>query len=141
MEQAGKWAAIVPICGGGDPAAAKKIKDVPTWVFHGDDDKAVKVDYSRAMVEALKKAGGMPKYTAHGPKGPINLQDHGNPVRRGVGLDRGAIDRRGNGLDMIGGPFCGVLGSCAAAAKRHAKPDGHGGLRQAHRPTAGSCIA
>jgi hypothetical protein len=24
---------------------------------------------------------GMPKYTAHGPKGSINLQDHGNPVR------------------------------------------------------------
>jgi hypothetical protein len=24
---------------------------------------------------------GMPKYTAHGPKGPINLQDHGNPVK------------------------------------------------------------
>jgi hypothetical protein len=23
----------------------------------------------------------MPKYTAHGPKGPINLQDHGNPVK------------------------------------------------------------
>jgi hypothetical protein len=24
---------------------------------------------------------GMPKYTKHGPKGAINLQDHGNPVR------------------------------------------------------------
>jgi hypothetical protein len=23
----------------------------------------------------------MPKYTPHGPKGPINLQDHGNPVK------------------------------------------------------------
>jgi Domain of Unknown Function (DUF1080) len=23
----------------------------------------------------------MPEYTPHGPKGPINLQDHGNPVR------------------------------------------------------------
>jgi hypothetical protein len=23
----------------------------------------------------------LPKYTAHGPKGPLSLQDHGNPVR------------------------------------------------------------
>ncbi len=51
------WAAIVPICGGGNPKDAAKIKDIPTWVFHGDKDTAVKVDLSRKMVEALKAAG------------------------------------------------------------------------------------
>jgi len=57
-----KWAAIVPVCGGGDPKGAEKIKDIPCWCFHGDEDNAVKVDLSRAMIEALKKAGGNPKY-------------------------------------------------------------------------------
>ena len=57
-----KWAAIVPICGRGDPATAAKIKHIPCWCFHGDDDKAVKVDFCREMIKALKAAGGQPKY-------------------------------------------------------------------------------
>lgn len=57
-----RFAAIVPICGGGNVKDAEKIKDIPTWVFHGDADTAVKVDRSREMVEALKKADGKPKY-------------------------------------------------------------------------------
>ena len=66
-----KWAAIVPVCGGvrGGPDGAKetaaKIKDIPTWVFHGDKDRAVKVDLSRQLVDALKAAGVSPKYTEY----------------------------------------------------------------------------
>ena len=60
-----KWAAIVPICGGGNPKDADKIKDIPCWCFHGDADGAVKVDRSRDMIEALKKAGAEPKYTEY----------------------------------------------------------------------------
>jgi predicted peptidase len=60
-----KWAAIVPICGGGNPADAAKIKDVPCWCFHGDADPTVKVDLSRTMVKALKDTGGSPKYTEY----------------------------------------------------------------------------
>jgi len=60
-----KWAAMVPICGGGDPAEADKIKNIPCWCFHGDSDTAVKVDRSRDMMAALKKAGGDPKYTEY----------------------------------------------------------------------------
>jgi predicted peptidase len=60
-----KWAAIVPICGRGDPRTAEKIKDIPMWAFHGDADTAVKVAGSRDMVEAVKKAGGDPKYTEY----------------------------------------------------------------------------
>jgi predicted peptidase len=57
-----KWAAIVPICGGGNVKDAEKIKDIPTWVFHGDADKSVNVEKSREMIKALKDAGGNPKY-------------------------------------------------------------------------------
>ena len=57
-----RWAAIVPICGGGDPKEATKIKDIPCWCFHGDEDKAVKVEMSRSMIKALKDAGASPRY-------------------------------------------------------------------------------
>jgi predicted peptidase len=57
-----RWAAIVPICGGGDPKNAEKIKDLPCWCFHGDADTAVKVDLSRKMLGALWAAGGHPNY-------------------------------------------------------------------------------
>ena len=58
-----RWACVVPICGGGTPADAEAIKDLPIWAFHGDADGAVKVEKSRDMVAALKAAGGKPRYT------------------------------------------------------------------------------
>ena len=60
-----KWAAIVPVCGGGDPKSAEKIKNIPCWIFHGDADNAVKVDRSRDMKKALEAAGGKPIYTEY----------------------------------------------------------------------------
>ena len=57
-----RWAAIAPICGGGDPKTAAKIKDIPCWCFHGDADPTVKVERSREMIKALKDAGGSPRY-------------------------------------------------------------------------------
>ncbi|MGE3805775.1 MAG: dienelactone hydrolase family protein [Gemmataceae bacterium] len=59
------FAAAVPICGGGDAKTAEKIAKIPIWCFHGDKDTAVKVERSREMIEALKKAGGKPKYTEY----------------------------------------------------------------------------
>ncbi|HEV3438304.1 MAG TPA: alpha/beta hydrolase-fold protein [Gemmata sp.] len=69
-----KWAAIVPICGGGNPKDAEKIKNIPCWCFHGDADTAVLVQRSRDMIDALKKAGGEPKYTEY-PKVGHNSWD------------------------------------------------------------------
>jgi predicted peptidase len=57
-----RWAAIVPICGGGDPKSAAKFKDVPCWCFHGDADKVIPPEQSREMIRALKKVGGRPLY-------------------------------------------------------------------------------
>jgi predicted peptidase len=65
VEHPEKWAAIVPICGGGDPSQAKRIKHIPCWCFHGAADKTVPVDLSRKMIGALKSAGGSPKYTEY----------------------------------------------------------------------------
>ena len=65
MAMPDKWAAIAPICGRGDTKTADKIKDLPTWAFHGDADPAVNVSGSRDMIAAIKKAGGQPKYTEY----------------------------------------------------------------------------
>jgi predicted peptidase len=56
-----RWAAIVSICGGGDPKNAPPIKDIPCWCFQGDADKGV-VGQSRIMIKALGDAGGRPLY-------------------------------------------------------------------------------
>lgn len=58
-----KWAAIAPICGGGDPKAADHIKHIPCWCFCGDKDGPKLVQNNRDMIEALKKAGGNPRYS------------------------------------------------------------------------------
>ena len=57
------FAAGVPICGGADNAQAARIATIPLWVWHGGADEVVKTVRARTMVEALKAAGGSPKYT------------------------------------------------------------------------------
>jgi len=58
------FAACVPLCGGGDVKNAEILKQTPFWVFHGDKDDMVPVERSRAIVEAVKQAGGeLMKYT------------------------------------------------------------------------------
>ncbi len=58
-----RFAAAVPICGGGDETKAEKIAKLPLWAFHGSNDDVVKTHRSRDMIAAMKKAGGNPKYT------------------------------------------------------------------------------
>jgi predicted peptidase len=60
-----RFAAIVPICGGGNPADAKKLAALPIWVFHGSKDPTVPVQRSREMVEAIQAAGGNVKFTEY----------------------------------------------------------------------------
>jgi predicted esterase len=60
-----KWAAIVPICGGGDPNNASAIKDIPCWCFHGAGDNVIDVEQSWRMMEALHTVGANPRYTEY----------------------------------------------------------------------------
>jgi len=85
----GKFAAVVPICGGivipeslrqkfpemtknsypDDPKSyaevAQKIGKTPVWIFHGSADDTVPVDGSRKLHDALKAAGGDVHYTEY----------------------------------------------------------------------------
>ena len=60
-----RFAAIVPICGGGNPAKAERLKNTPTWVFHGEKDNVVPISQSEKMVDALKAIGGNVKFTRY----------------------------------------------------------------------------
>ncbi|MEE2935320.1 MAG: hypothetical protein VYA84_04905 [Planctomycetota bacterium] len=53
-----RFPAVVPVCGGGNPDEAEQLKDIPIWVFHGDQVRAVPFSRSVEMVDAIKKAGG-----------------------------------------------------------------------------------
>ena len=57
------FAALAPICGGGNPLLAFQLKDIPVWVFHGKKDDAVPEQQSATMVEALKKIDADVVYT------------------------------------------------------------------------------
>ena len=69
-----RFAAIVPVCGGGDPTDVGRLKDVPTWVFHGGRDPAVRVENSYEMVRALRDVHGRVRFTLY-PDYPHNSWD------------------------------------------------------------------
>jgi predicted peptidase len=60
-----KFAAAIPVCGGGDSSYADRIKHIPVWAFHGENDPIVPVKYSRLMIEMIGKAGGHARYTEY----------------------------------------------------------------------------
>lgn len=68
---AAKWpdrfAAAMPVCGGGDPDWAARYAGVAVWALHGRDDQAVPVGRSREMIAALAQAGHAPevRYTEY----------------------------------------------------------------------------
>lgn len=57
-ENPGVFAAIIPLCGGGDPSKAAALKETQLWAFHGDKDEDVPLERSTSMIEAIKAAGG-----------------------------------------------------------------------------------
>ena len=63
------FAAAIPICGAEDPKLAWGIVKVAVWAFHGAKDRNVPVSGSRDMINAIKKAGGDPKYTEYAHEG------------------------------------------------------------------------
>ncbi|MBU6398770.1 MAG: prolyl oligopeptidase family serine peptidase [Verrucomicrobia bacterium] len=73
LEHPERFAAIAPICGGGDtlkvllPDADKvrALKTLPVWAFHGGKDPVVNPAESKRMVEALHQIGNEAKLTVY----------------------------------------------------------------------------
>jgi len=78
------FAAAIPVCGGGDPGLAQNIANEPIWAFHGRKDRSVPVKLSRDMIEAIKKAGGNPRYT--------EFPDEGHNIWNEVNNTPGLLD-------------------------------------------------
>ena len=53
------FAALVPVCGKGDPTIAERIKHIPTWIFHGAKDTVVPMRHSQDMYDALNQYGNV----------------------------------------------------------------------------------
>ena len=53
-----RFAAIVPVCGSGICWNAAAVKDIPIFMYHGDCDASVPVEYSVSMLKAINRRGG-----------------------------------------------------------------------------------
>ena len=60
-----RFAALVPVCGWGNPAWAARLRDVPVWMFHGEEDCIVPIDGSLEMRDAVLAAGGDARFTSY----------------------------------------------------------------------------
>jgi predicted peptidase len=85
LQNPGRFAAIAPVCGGvrplgsgiihltnvpadsiaGPAYVAHQLAHVPTWIFHGSNDGAVPVAYSREMAAAMRAVGAPVHYTEY----------------------------------------------------------------------------
>lgn len=61
----GRFAAVAPICGGGERFWTRLLRNVPFWVFHGAKDPVVPLERSQAMVDSLKQKKGDVQFTVY----------------------------------------------------------------------------
>lgn len=76
-----RFAAIVPICGGGMYWNAARLAHVPIWAFHGALDQTVLPEESQKMVDAVNRRGGDAKLTIYPNNGHDAWSDtYGDPA-------------------------------------------------------------
>lgn len=63
-----RFAAAIAICGGGDPAHAEAMKDIPIFIFHGMRDGVVMPSRSIQMHHALEDAGSQQTFLVTYPE-------------------------------------------------------------------------
>lgn len=106
-----RFAALAPVCGGGDELQAHRLLGLPIWNFHGANDSAVPVARSRSMIQSLRSFGHPVRYTELPGVGHDSwLQAYGKD-----GGDRLAICARSQNR----GPRCRCRICCAAVARAH----------------------
>jgi len=69
-----RFAAAVPLCGGGTPEKAESLKNLPIWAFHGAKDEIIPMEETLSMVEAIKLYQGNIKATIY-PEAGHDLTD------------------------------------------------------------------
>ena len=61
----GRFASLVPVCGGVDYVDSLRLHDVPIWAFHGEKDPIIPVEESRRLVELVRQIGGKARLTIY----------------------------------------------------------------------------
>lgn len=82
-EEVERFAAFMPICGGGTTEGASNLARRPMWVFHGEADSVVPMARSKEMVEAIREEGGAVKFTTY-PEVGHNSWDQAYGKRQGA---------------------------------------------------------
>lgn len=63
-----EFAAIAPICGGGDTTDAWKIRNIPVWCFHGALDNTVPLSSDANMIKAVSRWNNNVRFTIYPDK-------------------------------------------------------------------------
>lgn len=53
----GRFAALLPICGGGSFIEARQLSHMPIWAFHGDADPTIPLCESQRMIDYVNRNG------------------------------------------------------------------------------------
>lgn len=64
-QQPNRFAAIAPICGGGERYWVGDLTKMPIWTFHGDQDDVVPLRRTQELVTHLESLGSAPKFTIY----------------------------------------------------------------------------
>lgn len=76
-----RFAAAIPICGGGFPNTAGELKTLPIWCFHGGKDRVVPLSQSQEMVNAVRASGGTVQLTVYPDAGHDSwTETYANPL-------------------------------------------------------------
>ncbi len=89
-----QWAAIAPVCGGGDPGLLDRLVDLPVWCVHGALDDIVPVARARVMKAELHRLGGRCRYTELPDWGHHSWEWLYNPDRTDGGLPAWCLEHR-----------------------------------------------
>ncbi|MET0394618.1 MAG: prolyl oligopeptidase family serine peptidase [Chitinophagaceae bacterium] len=60
-----RFAAIAPVCGGGDTTTVRTLRHMPVWCFHGAKDDVVPLWNSENMVNALRRYNPSVRFTVY----------------------------------------------------------------------------
>lgn len=60
-----EFAAVIPVCGGGDTATAWKLRHMGVWAFHGAKDNVVMPEQSKRMIREIRKDNPQARLTIY----------------------------------------------------------------------------
>lgn len=88
------FAAAAPSAGRGGEVDASVIKDLPVWVFHGDQDNVVPIEGDQKLFAEMQKIGGNMKFTTWVGDG------HGIAPKNITGNTNGSTQLSSNRCDL-----------------------------------------